>query len=72
VDGPGAVESAVAAATGLSRPSVRRLHTAAQVVASLDEPVGDGDATLGELTADIAPTDREQDVAPRAGITRTS
>jgi RNA polymerase primary sigma factor len=44
--------AAVADRAGLSVESVRSLQQAAHVTASLDEPVGEEDTTLGELLAD--------------------
>lgn len=53
-------ESEIAERTQLSVTTVRSLRSAARVTASLDEPVGEGAAPLGELVADeraIDPSD---------------
>jgi RNA polymerase primary sigma factor len=47
-----ASDAAIAELTNLSVNNVRTLRSAAQVTASLDEPVGDGTTALGELIAD--------------------
>ena len=52
----------IAAVTGLSAQTVRELRTAARVSASLDEPVGEDGASLGDLVAD----DNAADPAERA------
>jgi RNA polymerase primary sigma factor len=50
-DGP-ASNAAIAEATDLTEATVRTLHQAARVTASLDCPVGPDEAALGELIAD--------------------
>jgi RNA polymerase primary sigma factor len=47
----------IADLTGLSVKTVRALRTAAQVTASLDEPVGEGTTTLRDLIADTRAVD---------------
>jgi len=49
--------AAVAARTGLSEHSVRRLREAARVTASLDQPVGEEGTALGELLPDEGAAD---------------
>jgi RNA polymerase primary sigma factor len=48
---------AIADRTGLSAATVRSLRTAAVVSASLDDPIGDDGASLGDLVADENATD---------------
>jgi len=56
--GPGrASDAGIAELTRLSVKTVRSLRGAAQVVASLDEPVGAGTTPLGELIADARAVD---------------
>ncbi len=50
---------------GLSVEQVRQARDVARVVASLDQPVGDDDAVLGELVA-VDPTPPAEDVAVEA------
>jgi RNA polymerase primary sigma factor len=50
-------DEAIAERTGLSAERVRSLRTAAQVTASLDEPVGEDGAPRAELVADPDPID---------------
>jgi RNA polymerase primary sigma factor len=52
-----ASDADVAELTALSTGIVRSLRTAPRVVASLDEPVGDGTTPLGELIADARGVD---------------
>jgi RNA polymerase primary sigma factor len=52
-----ASDARIAEATHLSATTVRSLRTAPQVVASLDEPVGEGTARLGDLIADTRADD---------------
>jgi len=60
--GPGpASDEAIAERTKLSLRTVRSLRSAARVTASLDEPVGDGATSLGDLLADehaVDPSER--------------
>jgi RNA polymerase primary sigma factor len=53
-------DEAIAGHAGLSVRTVAALRTAAQVTASLDEPVGDGPAPLGGLIADSAAVNASQ------------
>src|SRR5262249_51810690 len=46
--------------TRLGVETVRSLRTAAQVTASLDEPVGEGASVLGDLIADTRAVDPEE------------
>jgi RNA polymerase primary sigma factor len=56
--GPGpASDAAIAGLSQLSERTVRSLRSAAQVVASLDAPVGDAATPLGELIADTRAVD---------------
>jgi RNA polymerase primary sigma factor len=48
-----ASDAGIAEVTHLTATTVRSLRTAPQVVASLDEPVGEGTARLGDLIADL-------------------
>ena len=51
--GPGhATDAAIAERTELTEATVRSLRGAARVTASLDEPVGEDTAPLGDLLAD--------------------
>jgi RNA polymerase primary sigma factor len=52
-----ASDAGVAEVTELSEHSVRTLRSAAQVVASLDEPVGEGALPLGDVIADTDAVD---------------
>jgi RNA polymerase primary sigma factor len=52
-----ASDDGIAEVTELSVTTVRSLRTAAQVVASLDEPARDGTAPLGDLIADTRAVD---------------
>jgi RNA polymerase primary sigma factor len=52
-----ASDAAIADVTELSVDSVRSLRTAGQVVASLDQPVGDGTTALADLIADTRAVD---------------
>lgn len=55
-----ASDAGIADVTHLSATTVRSLRTAPQVVASLDEPVGEGTARLGDLIADTRAHDPAQ------------
>jgi RNA polymerase primary sigma factor len=57
-----ASDADISAQTGLSTSSVRSLRTAAHVVASLDEPVGEDTTPLLELVADQSAADPCQNV----------
>ena len=57
-----ASDAEIAALTHLSVKTVRSLRTAAQVTASLDEPLGDGTSALGDLIADTRAVDPEESV----------
>ena len=59
---PAVSADSIAAVTGLSAQTVGELRTAARVSASLDEPVGEDGASLGDLVAD----DNAADPAERA------
>jgi RNA polymerase primary sigma factor len=50
-------DAEIAGLTELSVPTVRSLRTAAQVTASLDEPVGEDETVLGDLIADARAVD---------------
>ncbi|HVP03350.1 MAG TPA: RNA polymerase sigma factor RpoD/SigA [Solirubrobacteraceae bacterium] len=47
----------IAELTGLEEATVERLRDSARVTASLDQPIGDGDAVLAEVLADEASVD---------------
>jgi RNA polymerase sigma factor (sigma-70 family) len=56
--GPGrASDAGIAELTQLSVRTVRSLRSAPHVVASLDEPVGDGTSALGDVLADSGAVD---------------
>jgi RNA polymerase primary sigma factor len=55
----------IAEHTQLSLATVRSLRAAAQVTASLDEPVGEGTTPLGDLMADEQAVDPAEDVIAR-------
>jgi len=59
---PAVSADSIAAVTGLSAQTVGELRTAARVSASLDDPVGEDGASLGDLVAD----DNAADPAERA------
>jgi len=52
-----ASDAGIAEVTHLTATTVRSLRTAPRVVASLDEPVGEGTARLGDLIADTRADD---------------
>ena len=56
---------AIARRAGLDARTVKRLHAVPQVSASLDAPVGEDLAPLGELVADAAALDVSQQVEDR-------
>ena len=57
-----ASDAEIATLTHLSVKTVRALRTAAQVAASLDDPVGDGTSALSDLIADTRAVDPEASV----------
>jgi len=57
-----ASDAEIALRTRLSMKTVVSLRTAAQVTASLDEPVGEGVSALGDLIADTRAVDPEESV----------
>jgi RNA polymerase primary sigma factor len=60
-----ASDAEIAQLTRLSARTVRSLRTAAQVVASLDEPVGEGTSALGDLMADTRAVDPSESAIAR-------
>jgi RNA polymerase primary sigma factor len=60
-----ASDAEIAELTRLSARTVRSLRTAAQVVASLDEPVGEGTSALGDLMADTRAVDPSESAIAR-------
>jgi RNA polymerase primary sigma factor len=53
----GASDAAIAELTQFSVQTVRSLRTAAEVIASLDQPVGEGTTRLGDMIADTRAVD---------------
>jgi RNA polymerase primary sigma factor len=63
--GRGASDDEIAEVTDLSATTVRSVRGAAQVIASLDQPVGEDDLSLGDLIADARAVDPSESVIER-------